>query len=231
MKKNYKNYLKNKIDPNIFALEVWYLGGNIMPSKEIVFNLNRNYYIDLEEFFLNATNHVFNDTRLTRCIEHWINRYGKYLSPSKIKKIINSGQTYNKAVLGVFLEFISGPNWFKSKFIILKDYVIPSQKKIKLFDHLPIPSKIDSTWEKYGIVAPLFLKELEVDKNLKTIDYVLQSIPELKFRIMGFPIAISDYKAFKKFEENCSLYKIAKQTHTPYSRLHKLHKDHLQYMS
>lgn len=182
-------------------------------------------YIDIEEFFLDATRFVFVDQRLARCIEHWVRTYGFLIGPSKVKKLIEKkSYIYDSAVLGVFLKLISRT---KEKQLSLK----PLEKFCAPKKELTFRSKgkvrvdvedFDRDWLCFNIATNKFYDESI--KNLLDFDFVLKGSPELKNRIESDDVLCADYKSFIQREGlDHSLYYICKRIHGHYSNLHKLH--------
>jgi len=221
-KLNSKNSSDEAADfAELTASRLAYLGGNItshLPSP--------GNYLDLEEFFVEATNAVFSDTRLTRCLEYWVSRYGKYLSPSKIRTVLSKSK-YDPRVLGYFIELIDGKKFNNGPFKILKTFIKKGKKNEPIFSHLPRPKVADPVWKKYGLIAPLFNRE-EEEKNLKSMSYIAKSVPELKYRIMGMHIPVADILAYIDRNGEASLYRIAKETNTAYSRVHGVYQKHIR---
>lgn len=203
------------------ASRLAYLGGNITSQLPCPKN-----YLDLEEFFVEATNAVFSDTRLTRCLEYWVSRYGKYLSPSKIRTVLGKIE-YDPRVLGYFIELIDGEKFERGPFKILNSLIKKGKKSESLFSHLPRPKVQDAVWKKHGIIAPVFNPE-EEEKNLKNMSYIIKNVPELKYRIMGMHIPVADILAYLDRNGEASLYRIAKETNTAYSRVHGLYQKHVR---
>ncbi|HAZ13377.1 MAG: hypothetical protein A2X86_14870 [Bdellovibrionales bacterium GWA2_49_15] len=217
--KNSSNEAQNFAE--LTASHLAYLGGNITPHLT-----SPTEYIDLEEFFVEATNAVFSDTRLTRCLEYWISRYGKYLSPSKIRTVLGKTK-YDPRVLGYFIELIDGEKFKHGPFKILSSFIKRGKKSEPLFSHLPRPKVQGAVWKKYGLIAPLFNRE-EEEKNLKHMSYIVRNVPELKYRIMGMHIPVADILAYLDRNGEASLYRIAKETNTAYSRVHRVYQKHVR---
>jgi hypothetical protein len=184
-----------------------------------------NKYIDIEEFFLDATRFVFADERLARCIENWIRTYGFLIGPSKIKKLIEKEKhSYDPAVLGVFLKLIEGTKEKQlnldslSRFCSKKEgltYRSPSKVKVR-------PNDFDENWIEFNIATQKFVDESQ--KNLLNFDYTLKNSPEIRNRIETDDILCSDYKAYIQREgKDHSLNSICKRIHSHYSNLHKIY--------
>lgn len=214
--------MKDKLSIEEFSAKLKYFGGNITSSESASAK-----YIDLEKFVVDATNYMFEDYRLTRCMEHWMNRYTKYLSPSKIVKV-SKDNIFNPFVLGALLEIGLGNKWKRGRFSVVAK-IIKTSKKIKqnLILSAPAPRTKDPIWIKYGIHAPLFTLE-EENKNLKSFPYVCENVSEMKYRLDGHYIPVADMKAYLEKNGMASIYRIAKDTYITYSRAHLLFKDYIK---
>lgn len=204
----------------LFGSKLSYLGGRVGYEK-----YNKNEYIDLEEFFLEATRFVFFDERLAICIENWIYAFGFLVSPSKLKKIIETNQfDYDPAVLGVFLDIIENQNKKQISVDSLRKFV---KKKKELTYRSRGKTKVknkyfDQIWLKYNIATTEYHEEFK--KNLLTFEYIVDKIPEIKYRAQGINHLESDYRAYLDKEgQNHSLRSIAKYIHGHYSNLHKIY--------
>jgi len=204
----------SSVQSNNFDACLYRLGGLTTPkSKEKIF------YVDLEEFFLQATLEVFNnDSRLSRCIEFWVYRYGKYLSPFKLVKLIKNENSFDPSALGGLLS-IADNKFPRGQFSTLQKYAKKSPGR-KMFNIVSALKKTDHRWEKYGIEAPIFLLDEEAH-FLRGMSGVILNIPELKYRVMGLTPSASDLKAYLEVFPDSSLYRAAKETHQGYGSAHK----------
>ena len=203
----------------VFGSRLSSLGGRLGYEKSPA-----NQYIDIEEFFLDATRFVFADVRLALCIEHWIRTYGFLIGPSKLKRLIEKeNYPYDPAVLGVFLVLIVN----NEKQLNLKSLQKFCKKKESLTHRAPSkvkvrPADVDQIWLRFNIATPTFFDETK--KYLLSFDYALKHSPELKYRIETDDIMGSDYKAYLLREgRGKSLNHISKKIHAYYSNLHKLY--------
>ncbi len=173
-------------DKITFLDKLIYFGGNLgirPPLKD---------YVDLEEFVTEATNHMQIDSRTTQTFFNWLHRYSPFLSPSKLRRILQ-GQEYNPKWLGQFLLIIENHPLNSQNWEILK----PLCKKSTRFTFV-----------------------LHQEKYLKTHAYILKFCPELKFRVEGYNHTLADLKAYlKKHKKFSSLYQIAKATFNPRNRI------------
>lgn len=209
-----------------FADQLQRLGGNIVSSR-----VSRGHYIDLEEFFLDATIHIWNEERLANCVEHWVRRYGYLLSPSKIKRIIKEGHPYDPAVLGVYLLLIekSKSKYKKPNFGPLKIYT--SKKEEDVFRDNPrtkTPSKyFDEDWLIFGIKTLKFYPEFE--KNLLTKEVTFKNSLELRNRIEKGVLSGDITSYFDRVKEGTSILQVAKKIHSNYANVYNKVKEFLDY--
>lgn len=207
-----------KEDVEMFAHKLSLLGGRISYHDE-----SKISYIDIEEFFLDATRFVFADSRLSNCIEHWIREYGFIISPAKVKKLIKKGYQYDPAVLGVFLELISKTNKKQIQLGSVKTFVRKKRKHTnRNSKNIEIKKKWrDPLWEKYGIIATKFYNENT--KNLRSGVYILRECPEIKHRIEGKGIIESDILSYVEKGGNIrTIQSLVKIIHAEYSNIHKV---------
>ncbi len=181
-------------------------------------------YLDLEEFFLDATRFVFADERLARCIENWVRTYGFVIGPSKLKRIIEKeNYQYDPAVFGVFLRIV-GRNEKQLNLKLLEKFckkkshlTYRSAAKVKAR-----PSDYDPDWMAFNIATQQFVDESK--KNLLNFEYTLNHCPELRNRIETGDIVSADYKSYLQREGQAqSLNAISKRIHAHYSNLHKFY--------
>jgi hypothetical protein len=213
--------LEDKMSKKVerFAHKLALLGGRISYRDK-----SDLQYIDLEEFFLEATIYIHGDSRLANCIEHWIRKFGSLIGPSKVKGLIEKGFAYNKAILGVFLEIIDENKIKQINTDTLRPYCRPYQRPVKrnkLSPYLP-PKYRDPIWEKYNIITHKFHDESK--KNLLSNRAILKNCPELRYRILGCTILDADLQAYleKTKDYKGSINSIAKRIHAHYANLYKV---------
>ncbi len=183
----------------------------------------KSKYIDLEEFFLDATLFIFEGSRLAIAIENWIYTFGFLISPAKVKNLIKNRYEFDPAVLGVFCEIISKTDKKQININCLKPYIKKNpnliyRTKSKIEVKISNP---DPIWKEFNILCPTF--KLDTKKNLFQFDFILNNSPEIKNRTLGIDIVSSDYQAFLSKEgNNLSLNKVSKLINAHYSNLHKV---------
>ena len=205
-----------------FAFDLETLGGLINSTQ-----VKNREYIDLELFFLNATTHILgSDTRLVRCMEYWSPAFGKYLSPVRLIKHIQSGVKFNSAVLGVLLSIADSKFPRSGEFKTIAQYC-KKQDQTFLFPFFTHINSCDTRWKNFGIIAPKFLPD-EQSHFIQSMEYVLKKIPELSYRIKGYSIAVANIHALLDINGPLSVYKIAKLTNSTYSYIHGVYNKHVK---
>lgn len=173
-------------------------------------------YLDLEDFFLEATLNMSQDPSVTQCFLTWLVKYGIILSPSKIRRLLREGRVVDRAVLGAFLEVLEANNRQKKHWKIIRKFAHKATRTHLLFSQLPtpLPSKINPFFKKYGILTYSF--QLDEQKYLRAASAILSSCPEIKYRAVGTGIPAADLRSFyEKHRDISSVYEIAKRTHHP----------------
>ena len=185
------------------------LGGLITSKVKI----KRNF-IDLELFFLEATNCVFNDTRLTRCIEYWVLKHGQLLSPQRLQKIIESKKIqFDESVLGALLGIIDPKFPNKCRFSPLAKFC-SKKANIPLFPFFKDVARSDKRWLRYGIIAPEFKPQEE--NHFLISEKKQTTIPELFFRKSAPPV-VANIQSYLKLNPSTSIYRISKELGVTYA--------------
>jgi hypothetical protein len=202
-----------------FLYSLSYLGGRLSSDKEKSFS---GIYVDLESFFIESTLYAGIDSRLCRTLEHWVNRFGILLSPSKVRrilKILKVETEYNPYILGAWIQKIIQNKRNQNNWNIVKCFSKKYSKKVLLFKNNPHPKNPDSIFLKQNILAPNFKEEEK--KYLKNLDFIVNNSLEIKSRIISRNQVLSDIISVKQKLPDLSLYKIAKITHSDISRVVK----------
>lgn len=186
---------------------------------------SKSTYTDLEMLFVNFLDHVFNDDRTYRAITFWLRRYGKFLSPKKLKKLLKK-KVYDPRVLNALLK-VSDSNFPKNEFKSLysEGEAISSSNGFKL------PKRVPRSQEflEFGLEAPL----VEDDPNeelhsLRTTKWVYENVPEIRNRVMGLTKSVADYRALLEKEKDIkSIYKASKKIYLCYARAHEVFHKHI----
>lgn len=198
--------------PNEFVMKLCYFGGNLTSGAGDVGRV----YMDVEEFFLEATLHMGQDPRTTQCFLTWLVKYGIVLSPSKVRRLLKERPTVDHSVLGAFLEILEANNRQKKHWKIIRRFTRKKTETHLLFPQLPAPlsSKVNPFFRKYGILTYAF--HLDENKYLQPAHTILNSCPEIRYRAMGTGIPAADLRSFhEKHPDILSVYEIAKRTHHP----------------
>lgn len=207
---------------DIFVGNLAYFGGAISTRG---FDPPPSDFVDLELFFLEATLQMSHETRVTQCFLAWLRRYGVLLSPSKTRRLIRAGASFDPAVLGVFLEIISSADGLKQNWKILRPFVQKAKKRFLMPSLPPPPREVHPAFEKFGIIAYPF--SADERKYLRNPTYVLKHCPELEFRSLGVNTVAADLRAYLKkraTKEIVSLYKIARDIHHPRTNVYLYYK-------
>ena len=194
---------------NEFVKQLCYFGGNLSSGARDVGGV----YLDLEDFFLEATLSMGLDPRVTQCFLTWLVKYGIILSPSKIRRLLREGRKVDPAVLGAFIDILEANNRQKKHWKIIRKFVHKTKTHL-LFLQLPapLPSKINPYFSKYGILTYAF--QLDESKYLRPAFAILSSCPEIRYRAVGTGIPAADLRSFhEKHPDIRSVYEIAKRTH------------------
>ena len=208
---NSQSFLKNKIR---FENELIYLGGQISTKSFLKID-----FVDLEVFFLNSTNYMCEDSRLSRCMEYWAVRYGNLLSPKRMLSLLKgSTDSYNPQVLGALLS-IADRSFPSGRFSKLMAFC-KDEPKIKMFSFLSRSIPKDERWSRFGIEASIF-RPGEEGHFLATYKG-LKDIPiELKNRMMGIPAMKSNLFIYRELHPGLSMYKIGKDLKLSYAFIHR----------
>lgn len=149
-------------------------------------------FVDLEEFFLEATLYFDSDNRIKQAILNWCARYAILLSPSKIRRL--STQTkYNNESLDLIVQFLLANNYVKHNWSILIG------RKIKILINF------QKNFKKY----------------LKNNVFIIKTVPEIRYRAEGRNQVIADILAFTQKKSFKSLYELAKKIHSPRNRVNE----------
>jgi hypothetical protein len=102
-----------------FVKKLCYFGGNLSSGAGDVGHV----YLDIEDFFLEATLNMGKDPRITQCFLTWLIKYGIILSPSKIRGLLQQGRNVDSTVLGAFVEILEANNRQKKHWKIIHQFV------------------------------------------------------------------------------------------------------------
>ncbi|MBK7960743.1 MAG: hypothetical protein IPK04_05780 [Bdellovibrionales bacterium] len=199
--------LQTKIPPHEFQGIAYYFGIAIQPVSSSK-NLETSY-IDIEQFFLSATYNL----KTSRAVEGflcWLLQFGHLLSPSKIRRLIQSGQVHDSAMLGSFIEFLVINKIRPLQWKIVK----PFCKKKNIEEQLlggPTPRLLATYFLKYGIIAPQF--KFDRVKFLRPTKAIFKNCLELKNRALFGSVVNADAVSYLTKHSESTAYQIAKATH------------------
>jgi len=149
-------------------------------------------FVDLEEFFLEATLHIENDNRMKQAILNWCARYATLLSPSKIRRLCSLIK-HNDENLEVIVHFLIERSYVKHNWSIL----VKRKIKTRINFH--------ENFKKY----------------LKSNDFIIKNVSEIRYRAEGRSQVISDILSFTQKSNFGSLYQLAKGIHSPRNRVNE----------
>lgn len=201
-----------------FVNKLIYLGGNL-GIADISY---KKKYIDLEKFFVDGTLFLNKEPRVMVTFIHWLRRYGVLLSPSKLRRIIKTNE-YDPYLLTIFVSYLEETNIKVQNWKILNPYCKVLTKQERFFRNIPIHSKI---YNKHFLKANILAKPIIYDekKYLKTKEYLLKTVPEIKYRSEGLTQVVADLRAYTDKIKFKSLYEIAKYTYNERTRINQSYK-------
>jgi hypothetical protein len=182
-----------------FVEKLNYLGGNLGLSLKV------DHFVDLEVFFLECTTSLGADSRLNQTILHWLYRYARILSPSKIRRLIKGQFHFSSNGLFVLLKVLRENGDLTGNWEILDPFAKKQAETSVLLPKNFIPDE---------------------SKFLKTPSFVLKGSPEIRYRALGVGHVAADIQAFlEKGEKFQSLYDLAKKIHGQRARVNQCYHD------
>ncbi len=214
--------LQNKINYTEFIQMANYFGiavhANDLSQNSRSLNLT---FIDVEVFFLSATYNL-KTSRMAEGFLCWLLEFGHLLSPSKIRRLIQAGQSIDQSILGGFIEFLVENNIKPNQWKIIRPFCKKKAFAEQLIDG-PKPRLPSSYFLKYQIIAPLF--ELDVRKFLLPIKAIYKNCMELKNRALFGSIVNADVTSYLMKNPGSTPYDIAINTHHHKARVFEIHQD------
>ena len=214
---------QNKISSDYFREMAYYFGiavqsdlTNIVSSKK-----PKNCFMDIEIFFLAATYNL-KTSRIAEAFLCWLLKYGHLLSPSKIRRLIVSGEFFDSAVLGGIIVFLCENKIHAKQWKI----VLPFCRKRKIVEPLlagPFPRTPSSYFLKYRIAAPQF--QLDIAKFLFPVTTIYKNCIELGNRSLFGSVVHADMASYLKKHPRSTPYQIAKKTHHHKARIFAIYAD------
>lgn len=201
---------------NYFGIAVQSIDSNGLSIESLT-----HEYIDIETFFLSATYNI-KTSRLAEGFLCWLLQFGHLLSPSKMRRLIQSDQAYDSAVLGGFIEFMVENNIMPLQWKIIK----PFCKKRKLLENLldgPTARQPASYFIKYGIVAPQF--KIETSKFLRPVSMIFKNCLELKNRALFGSVVNADIASCLTKHPGSTAYQASRITHHHKARVFEIYAD------
>ncbi|HPI41232.1 MAG TPA: hypothetical protein PLJ21_10550 [Pseudobdellovibrionaceae bacterium] len=217
---------QNKISSEDFNNLMKYFGISIHSqtiNHKSVVNPQLNY-IDIEEFFLAATYNL-KTSRLTEGVLCWILKFGHLLSPSKIRRLIQTGYFFDSTILGGFISFLIENKIQTQQWRIITPFCRKRKKLEPLFNG-PTPRKPASYFLKYRILTPQF--QFEENKFLRPIVAIYKNCIELKNRALFGSVVNADTVSYLTKHPGSTPYQIAKNTHHHKARVFDVYEDILE---
>lgn len=213
---------QNKISADEFKQMSHYFGIAIQAELAKIRQKDANLtFMDIELFFLSATLHL-KTSRIAESFLCWLLEFGHLLSPSKIRRLILSGNNFDRAILGGFIEFLIEKNIMPSQWKIIR----PFCKKKMLAEQLlegPASRLPASYFLKYRIIAPQF--KLDTDKFLLPRAVIYRNCVELKNRALFGSVVNADVASYLQKNPGSTPYQIAVNTHHHKARVFEVYKD------
>ncbi len=217
--------MKSENLQNNFYNLAYYFGILVFSDKSKL--VDHEKYHDLEVFFLNATYYA-KSPRFIEGLITWSMKFGSYLSPSKLRRLIKMKTLHNPQVLGSLLDIIDKKN-NRGSFRIVTKLLHPLNIKLGLTPE----SKIDLVrkpypeFYKWGIVIPHY--ECNEDKYLRPMNYLVKNCVEIKNRILiGSAVHADLVTMLQKNKNNLSnlnAYRSAKMIYSERSSVNKIYDD------
>ncbi len=178
-------------------------------------------FMDIELFFLTATLQL-NTSRLAEGILCWLLTFGHLLSPSKTRRLILSGNYFNPAILGGFIEFMIEKNIMTTQWKIIRPFCKKKLHPESLLNG-PLPRLPSSYFLRYQIIAPQF--RLDTNKFLLPKKNIYKNCVELKNRALFGSVVNADVASYLLKNPNSTPYQIAVNTHHHKARVFEVYKD------
>lgn len=199
-----------------------YFGIAIQVNPSDIAQKNPNLiFRDIELFFLSATLHL-KTSRMAEGFLCWLLEFGHLLSPSKIRRLIQSGQNFDKAILGGFIEFLAENHIMPNQWKIIRPLCKKRLQAEQLLDG-PAPRSPSSYFLKYRIIAPQF--KLETDKFLFPTAFIYKNCVELRNRALFGSVVNADVASYLQKNPGSTPYEIAINTHHHKARVFEVYKD------
>jgi hypothetical protein len=144
------------------------------------------------------------------------------LSPSKIRRSIQLGASFDPAVLGALLLFLIENKINLHQWDLLKPYARRNKTMTPLFPG-PRPFLPSQFFLKYKILANSY--ELNQSKFLTPIKQVYRNCAELKNRALFGSTVNADVASFLLREPNATPYQISKLTKNHKARVYEVFED------
>jgi hypothetical protein len=178
-------------------------------------------FMDIELFLLSATLHL-KTSRMAEGFLCWLLEFGHLLSPSKIRRLILSGNNFDHAVLGGFIEFLTEHNIMQNQWKIIRPFCKKRPRAEQLLDG-PLPRSPASYFSKYRIIAPQFM--FDANKFLFPVVIIYKNCVELRNRALFGSVVNADVASYLQKNPNSTAYQVAINTHHHKARVFEVYKD------
>jgi hypothetical protein len=178
-------------------------------------------YADIEVFFL-ASTYSLHSSRIAEGYLCWMLRYGHFLSPSKIRRLVRAGVPHDSSVLGGMLLFLIQNNIHKKQWQILKPFVHKSRISRSLLDG-PKPKNPEPSFLKYNIIVHNYA--LKQEKFLLPSSSTFKNSMELKNRALFGSSVHADIASYLKWNPEATPYQVAKNTGNHKARIFEIFRD------
>ncbi len=214
--------LQNKMTNDEFKQMAIYFGIAIYVDETRTVYKNPNLtFMDIEIFFLSATDHL-KGSRMTEGFLCWLLEFGHLLSPSKIRRLVQAGQEFDRAMLGGFIEFLIENNIMSNQWKILRPFCKKKPHAQQLLDGPAVRSP-SSYFSKYLVITPQF--KLDVGKFLLPTRSIYKNCIELKHRALFGSVVHADVASYLQKNPRSTPYEIAMNTHHHKARVFKVFQD------
>ncbi len=211
-----KNF-SSRMSEKEFLSEAKYLG--IAIESDRIESIH--HYVDLESFFLAGT-YSLHSSRITEGFLCWVLRYGHLLSPSKTRRLIQSGAPCDTGVLGGLISLIVEHRINSKQWEIVKPYTRKAPKKRALLKG-PQPKTPNPHFLKYNIITNNF--KMDQEKFLAPISSTYRSSIELKNRALFGSVVNADVASYLSWNPSATPYQVSKGTGNHKARVFDVHKD------
>lgn len=165
-------------------------------------------YHDIEKFILDNTV-LEHSSRTLEGFLTWLKKYGFILSPSKLRRMVNSKYKCDKVVLGAFMDFVQ--IYSDQDMTLVTKLCKKNKNQISLLKDVPLSliRSRNKIFERWGVIIPDY--KLDEGKFLLSNEQIINHCPELRNRVfMGSVLHADLYTYLSKNGKHETKYRIAK---------------------